>query len=160
MKLKNYVSVLWLFFMVLLIGCSSKTSSDNSSIQTGTADSKAALDKYKDGTYEVETKPDYEGYITKAKVTIKKDKITNIEWGIFDANRNNKPFDEKYEEVYIGNENYIQQCREDWKGSRTYSPELIETQDPNKVDAVSGATWTNNKFKEIVAKALESAANN
>lgn len=112
---------------------------------------------YRDGIYKAQTEPDYEGYFTKAEVTVKDGKITSIVWSIYDANRNDKPFDEKYEEVFAGNDYYIEQSRSDWKGSRTYGPKLIETQDPDEVDAVSGATWTNNKFREIVKKALEEA---
>ncbi len=112
---------------------------------------------YRDGKYKAQTEPDYEGYFTKAEVTVEDGKITSVDWSIFDANRNDKPFDEKYEEVFAGNDYYMEQSRSDWKGSRTYRPKLIETQDPDEVDAVSGATWTNNKFREIVKKALEEA---
>jgi major membrane immunogen (membrane-anchored lipoprotein) len=112
---------------------------------------------YRDGTYKAQTEPDYEGYFTKAEVMVKDGKITSVDWSIYDANRNDKPFDENYEEVFAGNDYYTEQSRSDWKGSRTYGPKLIETQDPDGVDAVSGATWTNNKFKEIVKKALEEA---
>ncbi len=112
---------------------------------------------YSDGTYKAQTEPDYEGYFTKAEVIVKDGKITSVDWSIYDANRNDKPFDDKYEEVFAGNDYYIEQSRSDWKGSRTYGPMLIETQDPDEVDAVSGATWTNKKFREIVKKALEEA---
>lgn len=33
------------------------------------------------------------------------------------------------------------------------------TQDIKKVDAISGATWSNNKFKEVVSIALKKAEN-
>ena len=55
---------------------------------------------YRDGTYKAQTQPDYEGYFTKAEVTVKDGKIVSIDWSIYDANRNYKPFDEKYEEVF------------------------------------------------------------
>ena len=58
---------------------------------------------------------------------------------------------------FAGNDYYTEQSRSDWKGSRTYGHKLIETQDPDGVDAVSGATWTNKKFREIVEMALKEA---
>ena len=111
--------------------------------------------KYKDGDYEVTTAKDHEGYYCKAKVSIKDNKITNIEWNIYDLY--NKIFDEKYEEVYAGNNFYQQQCRDDLKGAKTYGPKLVEVQNINKVDAISGATWSNRIFKSAIGLALEKA---
>ena len=39
----------------------------------------------------------------------------------------------------------------------TYADKLVEVQDPNEVDAVSGATVSNKEFKEAVWDALEKA---
>ncbi len=119
--------------------------------------SEAQISKYKDGTYSVETKPDHEGYFTKAEVHIEKGRITSIDWNIFDTNREDRIFDETYEEVFAGNERYKQQCRDDLKGAKTYSSKLVETQDIDAVDAVTGATWTNLKFKEAAQLALNEA---
>lgn len=118
---------------------------------------KTAKTTYKDGTYKVKTGLDDEGYFTEATVTIKNDKITNVEWCIYDSNSNNSPFDENYKTKFVGNSLYTKQCEDDWNGSRNYSSELIKTQDMSKVDAVSGATWTYNKFKSVVTKALKKA---
>lgn len=119
---------------------------------------------YKDGTYTVETeKPDAESYITKATVTIKDGKITAVDWTIYDVPRDNKPFDADYKEVFNNdsdpnNKKYYQQSIDDWNGSRGYAPQLIETQDVSKVDAVSGATWPYKKFVNIINMALEQAS--
>jgi len=181
-RLKNIITILVLLPLTLMIGCSSGTTADSSTFGQGTADAEisavagtesaggtviettamettAGTDAktYRDGTYKAQTEPDYEGYYTKAEVTVKDGKTTAVDWTIYDANRNDKPFDEKYEVVFTGNEYFTEQSRSDWKGSRTYGPKLIETQDPDEVDAVSGATWTNGKFREIVKKALEEA---
>ncbi|HEX2947033.1 MAG TPA: FMN-binding protein [Clostridia bacterium] len=171
------ISILLLLPLTLLTGCSGKKTADKDTSAQGAPDrgitAEAAAkstdgagteasagttaEGYRDGAYKAQTEPDYEGYFTKAEVTIKDGKITAVDWGIYDSNRNGKPFDEKYEEVFAGNETYMEQSRNDWKGSRTYGPKLIETQDPGEVDAVSGATWTYNKFSEIVNKALNEA---
>jgi major membrane immunogen (membrane-anchored lipoprotein) len=110
---------------------------------------------YNNGVYNVQSEKDVEGYYCKATVTIKDDKIQEIDWQILDEN--NRVFDETYEEVFEGNEYYQEQCRNDLKGAKTYGPELIEVQDLEKVDAISGATWANQKFKEIIKLALAEA---
>ena len=43
------------------------------------------------------------------------------------------------------------------QGFSTYADKLVEVQDPNEVDAVSGATVSNKEFKEAVWNALEKA---
>jgi major membrane immunogen (membrane-anchored lipoprotein) len=114
--------------------------------------------KYKDGVYKVETPQDYEKYYTKAKLTIKKGKITAFSWTIYDAGHDDEAFDKDYYKVMEPyGEEYSQQAKDDWSGSRGYSKELIKTQNINKVDAVTGATWTCNKFKEVVSMALKLA---
>ncbi|EFG27553.1 FMN-binding protein, partial [Fusobacterium periodonticum] len=54
--------------------------------------------------------------------------------------------DEKYRKAQIAVE-----------GFSTYADKLVEVQDPNEVDAVSGATVSNKEFKEAVWDALEKA---
>ncbi|HWT73584.1 MAG TPA: FMN-binding protein [Mobilitalea sp.] len=149
-----------------LAGCEAKTDKDSISTEnvitpaaTVTPAAKedvAAI--YKDGTYTTQTDPDYEGFYEKATIEVDNGLITSVDWGIYDSTRNDKPFDENYEEVYTGQDEYVEQCRSDWKGSRSYAADLIATQDVTKVDAVSGATWTNKLFKGVVNKALEDAA--
>jgi imidazolonepropionase-like amidohydrolase len=116
-----------------------------------------ASETYRGGVYEVQDAPDVEGYFCKAKVTIANQKIMGVEWNIFDRNRSNRIFDETYEEVYAGNKLYQQQCQDDLKGTKTYGPKLVETQDLHKVDAVTGATWAHKKFVNIMKSALEKA---
>lgn len=114
---------------------------------------------YKDGVYEVETDPDYENFSTKATVTIEGGAITAVDWSIYDT-KLDQPFDEEYYHVYeTVSDAYVKQAKDDWSGSRGYTDALIESQEVSKVDAVSGATWTNKKFKEIVTIALEKAKN-
>lgn len=110
---------------------------------------------HKDGKYTVESKPDYEGYYTKATVVIKNGKIESIDWNIYDSKK--RVFDEAYEEVFGNNQHYREQCRKDLSGSKIYGPKLIQVQNIDEVDAISGATWANKKFKEVVKLALEQA---
>lgn len=114
---------------------------------------------YKDGVYEVETPLDAEKYYTKATVTIEGGKITSADWTIYDSARKDTPFDDQYYKIMAEYDDlYAQQSKDDWSGSRGYSDTLITSQDIDQVDAVSGATWTNKKFKEAVKLALDEAA--
>ena len=112
---------------------------------------------YRDGTYEAQDQPDMEGYYAKAKVIVTDGKIANVEWNIFDKYRNDRMFDETYEEVFAGNALYQEQCRKDLAGAKIYGSKLIETQNLDDVDAISGATWAHKKFVNIMKPALEQA---
>lgn len=165
MKKKFLLLLSCLLLLLFISGCIKQTTDDSDSQTEGEASTKMvdanvtpaeeAATTYKDGTYEVETKPDVELYVTKATVKIEDGKITAVDWTIYDSQK--RPFDETYEKVFAGNSTYMQQSRDDWNGSRDYEEVLIDTQDVDKVDAVSGATWTNKKFKDIVKMALEQA---
>lgn len=106
---------------------------------------------YKDGAYQYCGKDDVEGYHVEASMAVDNGRIESMEWKIVDDNRK-RVFDETYEEVY-GLKLYIQQCRDNWSGMQSFVPALLEKQDPEEVDAVSGATWAYKKFEEA-AKAL------
>jgi major membrane immunogen (membrane-anchored lipoprotein) len=66
-------------------------------------------------------------------------------------------FDEKYEKYFAGNDEYIKQCRNDWKGIQSYPDSLLKHQDPEKVDVISGAAWSYNLFKASTLEALSNA---
>lgn len=112
----------------------------------------------KDGTYTGTSRASYtyEPYWGKVTVTVKNNSVTDVRFGIRDSNLHEN-FDGNYEKHFTGNEVYIQQSRNDWKGVQTYSAKLSEKHDINKVDAVSGATWSYNIFKASVNEALKSA---
>ncbi len=83
-------------------------------------------------------------------------RYTTINFFIRDSNLHEQ-FDGYYENHFQGNELYIQQCRNDWKGVQSYPGKLIEIQKVDKLDAVSGATWSFNIFKASVKDALAKA---
>ena len=147
--------ILFLVGLTFTSGCTSNKKTDENATAVSN-EAKTNEIKYKDGDYEVQTEKDHEGYYCIATVSIKDNKITNVEWNIYDS-VNGIIFDEKYEKIYVGNPTYIQQCRDDLKGAETYGPKLIEVQDIEKVDAISKATWTNIHFKNAVKLALEKA---
>lgn len=156
-KVKMLVNLL-LIGLTFTTGCANNKKADDNSkkiVTSANTETTTKETKYKDGVYEITTEKDYESFYCKAKVTIKNNKITNVEWNIYDGT--NRVFDEKYEEVYAGNAEYQQQCRDDLKGAKTYGPKLVEVQNIQEVDSVSGATWTNGIFKKAISLALKKA---
>jgi major membrane immunogen (membrane-anchored lipoprotein) len=122
---------------------------------------KSALDSaivYKDGTYEgmSRAKYTYEPYWGIVRLTIKNGLIDNVSFAVRDSNLH-EYFDGKYEKHFEGNEVYIQQSRNDWKGVQTYPAMLSGKQDLSKIDAISGATWSYNIFRASLEEALKKA---
>jgi major membrane immunogen (membrane-anchored lipoprotein) len=183
MKKKTVLILISSLLFLFVTGCGNKANKDTvatdtnasptstptvTSMPTEPADIAASASKvttapdvsasaYKDGTYEVKTDNDSEGYYTKATVIIENGKITLADWCIYDSLRDDMPFDENYYTVF-DDEIYQQQSKDDYSGSRDYTSEYIETQDLNQVDAVSGATWTNEHFKTVIKLALLEAS--
>lgn len=109
----------------------------------------------KDGVYTGKSQSGYtaEPYWGIIKLTVKNGLITNINFMIRDSALHEK-FTDAYAKHFEGNETYIQQTRNDWKGVNTYPAKLIEKQDLSKVDVISGATWSYNIFRSSVEQAL------
>ena len=148
MKLPNYVFLSLLITLVFICSCASIDSDKTTQNSTNGL--------YKDGVYSNSLEKDYEGYETTAITKVENGKIVSIDWKIYDTN-NKRFFDSTYEEVFKGNDTYIQQCRDNMVGVRKFGPQLLQTQDIDKVDAITGATWCYNKFKEVAKKALVEA---
>ena len=113
---------------------------------------------YRDGTYKGESQSIYttESYYGLTTIVIKNDVITAVQFMVLDKEKN-EIFDEKYENHYKDIPEYIQQCRNDWQGVQTYPDQFLQVQDINKVDAVTGATWSYNLFRASLLAALAEA---
>jgi major membrane immunogen (membrane-anchored lipoprotein) len=114
--------------------------------------------KYKDGTYEGQSRASYtdEPFWGIVRFQFKNGKFTDICFMVRDSNLH-ETFDAKYEKHFEDIPEYIKQCRNDWNGVQTYPKKLAEKQDINKVDAMSGATWSYNIFRASVQEALKNA---
>ncbi len=113
---------------------------------------------YKDGRYKGSSRSIYtqEPYYGHADITIKDGKISAVKFTIRDSVKH-EYFDAAYEKYFVGNDEYVQQCRKDWNGVQTYPEKLIKCQDIDQLDAVSGATWSYNIFKASVKEALKNS---
>jgi|GEM_PF-1935818 len=80
-----------------------------------------------DGIYTGESRSIYtdENYWGVATITIVNERITQLNFKIVDKN-NVETFDEKYEKHFAGNDRYIQQCRNDYKGILAYTKKFRE----------------------------------
>jgi major membrane immunogen (membrane-anchored lipoprotein) len=112
--------------------------------------------KYPDGIYEGQSRHTYteEPYWGKVRITVENGLIAGINFTIRDSSLH-ESFTVKYKKHYKGNPEYIKQVKNDWKGVKTYPKKLIKTQDINKIDAMSGATWSYNIFKASTREALK-----
>jgi major membrane immunogen (membrane-anchored lipoprotein) len=110
---------------------------------------------YKDGIYHGSSRSIYtaEPYYGQVAITVKNGKFTHVDFFVRDSAKH-EYFDGTYEKYFAGNDEYINQCRNDWKGVQSYPDSLLKYQDINKVDAISGATWSYNLFKASVNEAL------
>jgi major membrane immunogen (membrane-anchored lipoprotein) len=116
------------------------------------------IKQYNDGHYTGVSRSIYtdEPYYGQTEIDIVNGKITRVEFIIRDSVKHEN-FDGNYEKYFAGIEEYIIQCRNDWKGVRSYPDSLLKYQDIDSLDAVSGATWSFNIFKASVNEALDSA---
>jgi major membrane immunogen (membrane-anchored lipoprotein) len=136
------------------------TSSSYSGKASGVTDNtlQDTIIRYKDGTYEGQSRASYtdEPFWGVVHFQINNGKFTDILFMVRDSNLH-ETFDAKYEKHFEDIPEYIKQCRNDWNGVQTYPKKLAEKQDINKVDAMSGATWSYNIFRASVQEALKNA---
>ena len=112
----------------------------------------------KDGTYKGISRSVYidEPYYANNEIIIKDGRIVAVKFFVRDSAKH-ETFSEKYERHFTGNDLYVQQCRNDWKGIRSYPDSLLKYQNLDKVDIITGATWSYNLFKASVQDALSAA---
>ena len=129
-NIKNKISIILILSLIFVTGCSSKK-------------------ELKDGVYEGNYKD--ESATVKVVITIKDKKIVDYVREERD-NKNNKIKDENYGKD-DADFNY-KQAQKAVKNSEGYAKKLVEVQDIDKVDSVSGATVSYKRFKSAVKDAL------
>ncbi len=97
-----------------------------------------------------------EPYYGHSTIKIEGGRIVSVEFVIRDSAKHVE-FDDTYEKYFSGNTFYMDQCRNDRVGVRSYPDSLLKYQNIDKVDVISGATWSCNIFKASVKAALEQA---
>ncbi|EMT39885.1 Major membrane immunogen, membrane-anchored lipoprotein [Thermoanaerobacter thermohydrosulfuricus WC1] len=125
------------FALFVLSGCSSKTASGG----------------YKDGTYKAE-QPNFDshGWKGQIEITVKDGKIASVTYNEVNKDGQFKRNDQQYAEKMKEKTNITPK-----EADEKLEQQLIEKQDPAKVDTVTGATETSKTFKELATEALKSA---
>lgn len=108
---------------------------------------------YKDGTYEGRSTDDSRGAYGVVTLTIESGKIASAEFIQYNADGTAKGV--KYGEE-AGEENY-KLAQKALEISKQYPEKLVDTQDVEKVDAVTGATSSWKQFQEAAKDALAKA---
>jgi major membrane immunogen (membrane-anchored lipoprotein) len=113
---------------------------------------------FKDGNFSGISRAFYtnEPFYGQTTITIENGQIAKVEFFVRDSAKH-EYFDNQYEKYFAGNDEYVRQCRNDWKGIQSYPDSLLKHQDLSKVDAISGATWSYNIFKASAKEALSKA---
>jgi major membrane immunogen (membrane-anchored lipoprotein) len=116
--------------------------------------------RYKNGISIGESQSDYtsEPYWGQATLEIKNDKIVKLTFQIIDRDKN-EVFGPYYEQHFEDNPEYVKQCRNDWKGVKSYIRKFNKTKKLEQVDAITGATWSYNIFRDAIKVALKNAEN-
>jgi len=109
--------------------------------------------KLKDGSYEGQSTPDSRGGYGIVKIEVKDGKISSAEFLQYNADGSLK--DETYGQG-SGEENY-KKAQDALKASAEYPKKLVETQDVEKVDSITGATSSWKAFQEAAKDALAKA---
>ena len=147
--MKKKISLLAFITLFIILVCSCKNSIGQSKIKSL---------QFLNGSFEGESRSIYtsEPFYGKVKITIDSNRVMKINFIIRDSSIH-MTFNGSYEKHFIGNEIYIEQCRKDWKGVQSYPDSLLKYQDLNKIDAISGATWSYNIFKASAKEAFKKA---
>jgi major membrane immunogen (membrane-anchored lipoprotein) len=116
--------------------------------------------KLKDGAFKGRSQSIYtnEPFVAISEIFVSEGNIDSIHFSIVDT-INNEVFDGNYEKHYVGNQEYINQCRNDWKGIDLFQKAFMKIKDLDRIDAVTGATWSYNMFKSATKIALDKAKN-
>jgi major membrane immunogen (membrane-anchored lipoprotein) len=115
--------------------------------------------RYKNGTYYGQSQSEYtaEPYWGQVSISVKRGKIAGVDFIVRDSAKH-ETFSEKYERHFATIPEYVEQCRNDWKGIQTYPKKFLENQNLSKVDAITGATWSYNLFRDSAEEALKKAS--
>lgn len=150
---KTYALVLGLAIsLTALVGCGSKAADTSANTNTNTNTEKTAA-AFKDGEYKgTYDKMDSHGWKPQIDIKIEGGKITKVDFDNVNKDGKLKSQDEAYEASMKKAKNI---------GPKEYTPkldqQLVDSQDAEKIDGVTGATSSSNEFKALSKAVLEKA---
>lgn len=140
--------------VLLLTGCSHEVAEDHSG---HTASHTTHTESYKDGTYTGKSSPDERGAVGEITLTIAQGKITKADYKGIQKDGKVKDIDYGKTNGKIENPEFYKKAQQGLKGAMTYGSKLVETQDLDKIDSISGATLSYKQFSEAGHQALDQA---
>jgi major membrane immunogen (membrane-anchored lipoprotein) len=109
-----------------------------------------ALAEYKDGLHSAKDKADKRGYAGEIKLTVEKGQITKAVFDEVKGPKNSKRNDASYNKMMKAGKSKVS-----WtEAADKFQQSLVKTQDPAKVDKVSGATDSYKRFVGLAKIAL------
>lgn len=166
--MKNKVLLLFLaIFMVLfiIVGCTAqkaptapqktpeKTPETQKEItQTENKIPGTKSPAYKDGEYKAELEPDSHGWRSVVEIEVKNGKITDVDYDELNKDDKEKSEDKEYNQQWESASGINAK-----KAYPQLEERLMETQDIEEVDIITGATDATENFKEVVTEALKEA---
>jgi major membrane immunogen (membrane-anchored lipoprotein) len=116
--------------------------------------------QFNDGVYTGESQSRYtsEPYWGQVTLEIKDDSVKLVSFRIMDKEKN-EVFGPDYERHFKDTPAYVEQCRNEVKGIKAYTEEFLKERSMEDVDAITGATWSYNLFKDAVNVTLKKAVN-
>jgi major membrane immunogen (membrane-anchored lipoprotein) len=153
-SLKNLI-----FLSISTLGFVAFTSSNRAYDKTATTSLMDSSANYLDGTYHGQSRASYtsEPYWGQVYISVNDGFFTTINFAIRDSNLH-EAVDSMYGVIhYAGNPEYMQQCVNDGHGIEIYPQRLLELQNIDNIDAITGATWSYNIFIAATEDALKDA---
>ncbi|EIW20562.1 MULTISPECIES: FMN-binding protein [Pelosinus] len=139
---------------LLLTGCSSNQKANT--VHNDSSHSEHSH-SYKDGTYTAKSSPDERGAVGEITLTIQQGKIAKADYRGIQKDGKVKDIDYGKTSGKIENPEFYQKAQQGVKGAAAYGPKLIETQNIDQVDSISGATVSHKQFTEAAKSALDQA---
>lgn len=159
MKKSNLLILIIVLVLILALGCTPKNESPEPapgpppSSEPSPGQGEEGGMTYKDGTYTAKGETDDKGWTPEVTITVENGKIKDAKYNEYSAETKTfKTEDEEYKENFM-NINKVDVVAAYDK----FGKELVEKQDPSKVDATGGATSSGQKFIELANKALKDA---
>lgn len=160
MKLKKVFAGLVLFGATLsLVACGSSasktesSSSEAASSAVESSSSEATATELKDGTYTGESDYDERGWKVVHTIEVKDGKIASSDFGYENEEGTRKADDEEYN-TNMKAKSGVSSA----EATKQLNAQLVETQDVDSVEVVSGATHTSSNFTASTKALLEAAA--
>lgn len=153
--MKKMMTMLTLSSALLLTACGNDAEEpDDAADPTEPTEEVVTEESMQDGSYRIEDADfDETGWKEALDIVVADGEITEANWESVDEDGTNKIEDEGYQEAMtnaedLGPQDFIPALEED----------LVDTQDPEEVDVITGATGTAEKFKDYAAQLVDAAA--